>query len=65
MCGQGLNPFTSRSGQNVQDLLKDNKNSGIAVSFILFFLWGGGRGIWQVKIYLGVYNVNVTGPGGQ
>ena len=73
MCGQGLNPFTSRSGQNVQDLLKDNKNSDIAVSFILFFLggggggvkWGGGRGIWQVKIYLGVYNVNVTGPGGQ
>ena len=66
MCGPGLNPFIIRCGQNLQDLLKDNNNSGIAVSFIYLFFWfkwGGGRGIWQVKIYLGVYNVNVTGPG--
>ena len=59
MCGQGLNPFSSRSGQNVQDLLKDNNIIGITVSFIIiifWFKWGGGRGrgrgIWQVKILL-------------
>ena len=34
MCGQGHDPFTTRSGQNLQDLLKDNKNSGIAFPFI-------------------------------
>ena len=54
MCGQGLNPFTSRSGQNVQDLLKDNKNSGIAVSFILFF-WGGGGWVALNGVGVGVY----------
>lgn len=26
MCGQGLNPFTTRSGRELQDLLKDNNN---------------------------------------
>ena len=69
MCGQGHDPFSTRSGQNLQDLLKENKNSGIAFSFIYLSIflvkWGGGRGIWQVKILLGVYNLNVTGPGGE
>lgn len=69
MCGQGHDPFSTRSGQNLQDLLKENKNSGIAFSFIYLSIflvkWGGGRGIWQVKILLGVYNLNVTGPDGE
>lgn len=69
MCGQGHDPFSTRSGQNLQDLLKENKNSGIAFSFIYLSIflvkWGGGRGIWQVKILLGGYNLNVTGPGGE
>ena len=38
----------------------------VAKTYKIYWVkWGGGRGIWQVKILLGVYNLNVTGPGGE
>lgn len=45
MCGQGHDPFSTRSGQNLQDLLKENKNSGIAFSFIYLSIFFGLNGV--------------------
>ena len=70
MCGQGHDPFSTRRWPKLTRFIKGEQKQWYSFFLYLFiyffwFKWGGGRGIWQVKILLGVYNLNVTGPGGE